>query len=214
MSDERVSIDASDLGRLVSLAIDKGLSSHEHFSRPAMELARKYWPQLDSYWHRKIIFDVQVAILLESASTGEATFEEDGTIIQRKKLRNKAEWQRFADDLEPPKAEHSIDYHCHKCKTREVKLWREIHSGARLLCAACLSPEQVVGDDGRIEDDGVRHDQLAGWLPACPVGDSFWGYTSVPSADVRWWKSLATYAPGQRKKVVRRAARKAKKGAA
>ncbi len=76
--------------------------------------------------------------------------------------------------------------------------------GNKLLCAACLAPGVEVDDEGRWQDadyptgdgkfiPGHRTDLVKGWLPAIPVGDTFWGYGSVPSQDVEWWVALATY---------------------
>ena len=83
-----------------------------------------------------------------------------------------------------------------------------MHSGQELKCAACLVPGQTVGDDGRAEygKHGIMTDQVGGWLPACPVGDTFWGYSSVPSADVRWWKALPTYDATAKPKKTRKKA--------
>lgn len=46
-----------------------------------------------------------------------------------------------------------------------------------------------------------RTDQIGWRVPAVPTedGSTFWGYTSVPDAGVRWWRDLptrATDAPG------------------
>jgi hypothetical protein len=47
----------------------------------------------------------------------------------------------------------------------------------------------IIGEDGRHEDEFNGSDQI-GWLvPAVPTeeGDTYWGYTSVPSAGCVWW---------------------------
>jgi len=191
-----VKVELQDLAELVVLAIWKGLSSHEYFSKQAIALARKYWEDIPDYYKRQIVCNVQVAVELNSGSTGEAVRDEEGNVMPRKKLRDKEMWQKFIEEFEPPKAEHTIDYRCGKCKKGGLKLWREVHSGKKLRCAKCLAPRQVVDDEGLVADKdlgGNKHDQVNGWLPACPVGDTFWGYSSVPSADVRWWKGLPTY---------------------
>jgi hypothetical protein len=41
-------------------------------------------------------------------------------------------------------------------------------------------------------------DQLCGKLPAVPVGNTYWGYTSVPIDGCNWWKDLPTH-PSQQK---------------
>lgn len=195
----KVKMDPNDLGVLVWLAIHKGISSHAYFSDQAIAMARKYWKEIDPYYHRKIVCDVQVAIAVDSASIGEANRDDEGRPVKGRKLSDKDKWQKFVEEFEPPKSEHTIDYHCHKCKARGVKLWRPVHGGEiggrGLKCAACLAPGETVSGDGRLMEVGldILTDQVKGWLPACPVGDTYWGYSSVPSADVRWWKSLPTY---------------------
>ncbi len=92
----------------------------------------------------------------------------------------------------------SCDYRCSKCKAEGLKLWRGVHGatdkdGNVLLCAACLAPGVVVDDQGRYESKYGKTDQVNGWLPAVPIDDTFWGYTSVPEEEVAWWKALSTY---------------------
>lgn len=98
------------------------------------------------------------------------------------------------------KADFTIDYRCCRCRRGGLKLWRGANGapnkyGEELLCAECLAPDQTVGSDGKAydKDYGFATDQVAGWLPAVPVNDTFWSYTSVPPDDVRWWKALPTY---------------------
>lgn len=103
------------------------------------------------------------------------------------------------------KASFTVDYRCGKCHVSGVKLWRGVHGckskeGHELLCAYCLAPDVLVSAIGKAAidpcDDAVPmspSDQVRGWLPAVPVDDTFWGYTSVPAADVSWWRALPTY---------------------
>ncbi len=181
-------ISEEDLSRLIWFAINKGLVSHGYFAAQAIALTRKHWCKVEPYYQRKIICDAQVALEL------------DKTYPATRRLDNRDEWERFVADLEPPKAEHSIDYRCHKCMGEGLKLWRPVHGGRvnghGLLCAACLAPGVAVASDGKSDTPrhhSVRTDQLSGWLPACPTDDTFWGYSSVPSADARWWRELPTY---------------------
>ncbi len=52
----------------------------------------------------------------------------------------------------------------------------------------------VVDRDGRhIDGFGHRTDQVGGALPAVPVGNTYYGYTSVPDAGCDWWRALPTY---------------------
>jgi hypothetical protein len=68
--------------------------------------------------------------------------------------------------------------------------------GNKLLCALCLAPDLIVDDQGKAlqpGEYGMYTDQIRGWLPAVPVGDTYWGYSSVPSQDLEWWISFPTY---------------------
>lgn len=102
--------------------------------------------------------------------------------------------------IEPPTTKELANYLCGKCGARSVKLWRGVHGckngeGHELLCASCLSPGEIVGDDGRVASEygSARTDQVKGWLPAVPTDGTFWGYTSVPPQPVGWWRGLPTY---------------------
>jgi hypothetical protein len=91
-------------------------------------------------------------------------------------------------------------YKCSDCGIHGVKLWRIYQTfleNQRLFCAVCALRDQkkdwTIDEDGRHTDDYGGSDQI-GWLvPAVPVDDTFWGYTSVPAAGVEWWKRLPTY---------------------
>jgi len=91
-----------------------------------------------------------------------------------------------------------IQYSCGKCKREQCKLWRDYQTfleNQSLICAKCIGePAETIDDDGRVisKITGGRTDQI-GWLvPAVPTPDykTFWGYTSVPEKDVKWWRSL------------------------
>lgn len=96
-------------------------------------------------------------------------------------------------------------YHCYRCQTAAVKLWREYNTFSKieLLCVDCAGSDQKK-DVSQTDDDGKRPSTLGsdrtdqiGWLaPAVPdeEGGSYWGYTSVPDAGVRWWRALPTRA--------------------
>lgn len=90
-----------------------------------------------------------------------------------------------------------INYFCSKCGKKNVKLWRQYQAFVghiKLLCGNCALKDQ--GKNGPIDGDGCREsdfgktDQI-GWLvPAIPVDNTFWGYTSIPREDYNWWKQL------------------------
>lgn len=160
---------------------------------------RRFWPMLEDYYKRHIQTDIEVAIALD-----------DPPRPNRQPLQNKELWIQFLKDFRPGKSAFTVDYHCHKCKAKGVKLWRGVHgsadeNGHELLCASCLAPDSVVDEKGKWQSppykdkdgkdlfDGHRTDQVKGWLPAVPVDDTYWGYSSVPSQDVEWWVGLPTY---------------------
>mgnify|MGYP001182193281 FL=1 len=153
---------------------------------------RRWWPSLEEYYQRHIQSAIEVAIELDKYPAP--------THSDRNPLQNKELWVQFLKDFRPSKSAFTIDYHCHKCKAKNVKLWRGVHGcsdneGHELLCATCLAPGIKVSDKGKAEDEsiGFETDQIKGWLPAIPVDDTYWGYSSVPSQDVEWWVTLQTY---------------------
>lgn len=102
------------------------------------------------------------------------------------------------------------DYVCSGCGQVGIKLWRDYNTCAdatELKCAECATPGQVAyeaggrtgGMESTLDDDGLftfrDGDQLGGMVPAVPTeeGDTFWGYSSVPSEGVLWWLALPTY---------------------
>ncbi len=160
---------------------------------------REWWPMLEEYYQRQIQSAIEVAILLDEPARS-----------SREPLKYKEMWKKFIADFRPPKSPHTIKYHCDKCKAQNVKLWRGVHGcadneGNKLLCATCLAPGEKVDDNGKLQEEpykdasgktigeGMETDQVKGWLPAIPVGDTYWGYSSVPSQDVEWWVNLPTY---------------------
>lgn len=174
------------LGRLARIATMSALSDNPWKADNVMPALREMWPDVPDYWRRQILCDVEVALLR----------------IDTKPLACVEEWRKLLADLTPPKAPFTVTYRCGKCSAEGVKLWRGAHGcknkdGHELLCARCLAPDVDVDDEGRAPLDllhGAKTDQVANWLPAVPVGDTFWGYSSVPSADVKWWQALPTYA--------------------
>lgn len=108
----------------------------------------------------------------------------------------------YATNTAPPA------YRCTGCGATGVKLWRLPHGANDLLnCVDCLckrkdldgdpiTPGSVSGEGSR-EDRYGRSDQIAGLLPAVPdeEGVSYWSYSSVPEAGVKWWKALPLRMP-------------------
>jgi hypothetical protein len=161
---------------------------------------REWWPQLEEYWQRQIQVSIEVAIHMDEYPPPAHS--------DRKPLQNKELWIKFLKDFRPSKSPFTVDYSCDKCKAKGVKLWRQSHTFADhidLLCATCLAPDEKVDDNGKWQEppykdkdgkqilEGYRTDQVKGRVPAVPVGDTYWGYTSVPSQDVEWWVGLPTY---------------------
>lgn len=97
----------------------------------------------------------------------------------------------------PPKA-----YRCTTCGAHGCKLWREYQTFAdhtELVCCDCAGESQkkdvsAIDADGTIPFEGMRTDAIGWRVPAVPTeeGDTFWGYTSVPTAGVEWWRRLPT----------------------
>jgi len=175
-------IDENDLGELLGMSLAMGLKGNGYWAEKAERLARKHWGVLAGYYQRQLLCNVEVAVQLHEQNPDSFP------------LSSLPMWRVFIADHRPPKAPFTICYRCDKCRKEGLKLWRGAHgaedeNGHGLLCAACLCPDKRVGEDGKRKGS----DQVEGWLPAVPVDDTFWGYCSVPSADVMWWKALPTY---------------------
>lgn len=176
--------ETEDLGELVWLAV-AGCLEHIHRSPPAERLARHHWDAVAPYWKRRIISDIEIAIMISDRNDPDYP-----------RLPNDDVWKRFVAEMAPPKATYTVLYRCSVCGDEGRKLWRATHvyaSEVTLKCASCLAPDLVVSKDGMVG----RTDQVNGYVPAVPVEDTFWGYTSAPSVDVRWWKALPTYAKNE-----------------
>lgn len=94
---------------------------------------------------------------------------------------------------------------CDTCGAANCKLWRQYQTFAaitRLLCGPCALVDQKkdgpLNDQGqRWGDDGFQTDQIGRFVPAVPIGDTFWGYSSGPAEAIAWWRALPSY-PGKR----------------
>lgn len=80
-------------------------------------------------------------------------------------------------------------YACTACDQRGVRLWRDYNTAAtavEMKCVKCAEPDAVK------RASLIECDQIGGLVPAIPTedGDTFWGYSSVPSAGVEWWYRL------------------------
>jgi hypothetical protein len=182
----KVPVTANDLGSLLLGTVRYALRVRGAYTvEYTAKLLRRYFPIVDGYEQRQIMTEIEIAVAVPR--------DLPPTDVEQ--------WSALAEEIRPPKAPFTVEYRCSKCKADGVKLWRGVHGcedkdGNKLLCAACLSPDVTVSDEGRVPDryDGPHGtDQVDGWLPAVPVDDTFWGYSSVPTADVRWWKALPTY---------------------
>lgn len=197
VKDDEMVVKKDDFGWLVETWVKKLLDYNpyvaegEHGTDAKL---RRFWPLLEDYYKRHIQCAIEVAIELDKYPPPSHS--------DRRPLQNKELWIQFIKDFRPGKSAFTVDYHCHKCKTRNVKLWRGVHGcadkdGNELLCATCLAPDLKVNDKGKAMDSlcHFETDQIKSWLPAVPVDDTYWGYTSVPSQDVEWWVALPTYPP-------------------
>jgi len=107
------------------------------------------------------------------------------------------------------------DYKCHSCGVHGCKLWREYNTFAdytELVCCDCAGKSQqkdVSGIDSEgkillrpssIYGENCRCDQIGWRVPAVPTeeGDTFWGYSSVPTSGVNWWLKLPTRCDAQK----------------
>lgn len=98
---------------------------------------------------------------------------------------------KFKDD--------KIVYECGKCGAKDCKLWREYNAFLEhqtLYCVNCAGKNQNKDVSG-INSEGQfpsGSDQIGWLIPAVPTKeyDTFWGYTSVPTDLVNWWRELPT----------------------
>jgi hypothetical protein len=183
-SDEIV-VDQNEFGFLVETFIRDCLRRNNDETW-LNEHIHAWWPKIESYYRRQIISNIEVSIALDEPPR-----------YNRRELDNKEMWKKIIKDLREPRSPFTVNYQCSKCKQKGVKLWRDYQTCAdycELECATCLAPDIKVDDEGMHEKkDFGRSDQLNGKVPAIPVDDTYWGYSSVPSQDVEWWKSLSTY---------------------
>lgn len=80
---------------------------------------------------------------------------------------------------------------CTGCGASGVRMWRiyqTVAIAADPRCRACSEAEQ----NCKLEPPG---DQIGWRIPAVPVDDTYWGYTSVPQAAVLAWKALPEVTP-------------------
>lgn len=93
------------------------------------------------------------------------------------------------------KPEPGPDYHCSKCRSGGLRLWRNSNimlDNVVLFCAECAEKNQVA----QIKQYDFQHhphsSSIGDLIPARPTpeGDTFWGQTS---GDVEWWYALRQY---------------------
>ena len=91
-----------------------------------------------------------------------------------------------------------LSLQCGTCAAQGVRLWRPYQGSSPLLCREHAEVERAKDDaDEQVSTASVREietDQIGWRVPAVPVGDTFWGYTSVPQAMVIAWNTLPTVA--------------------
>ena len=85
-------------------------------------------------------------------------------------------------------------YSCSSCAKKNVKLWRQTHvKNVQLKCSICLNCEDVDSEGKILSKTGLKTDCIGNFIPAVPIkgeDDGFWGYYSIPEADMKWWRSL------------------------
>lgn len=195
LKEGQIVVKQSDFGWLVTTWVNRLLKYNPYLAdgKDGTDARlRQWWPMLDEYDQRHIQTAIEVAIEMDKYPPPAHS--------DRQALQNKDLWIKFIADHRPPKSPFTIDYTCSKCKATGVKLWRDYQTCAdaqELLCAKCAAPDVVVDEDGLAElKDFGKSDQIASWkVPAIPTGDTYWGYSSVPSQDVEWWRKLPTYPP-------------------
>ncbi len=184
-----IAVSQNDFGLLVDEFVRNECRAGRNIEGKWMdEHIRKWWPLIEDYYRQHIITHIEVALALDEPPR-----------YNRQELNNKEMWKKIVADLRPKRSEFTVKYVCSKCKVEGVKLWRQYQTFANhieLMCASCAAPGVEVDAEGRCESEHGRTDQIGSWMvPAVPVGDTFWGYTSVPSQDVEWWRALPTYPP-------------------
>jgi hypothetical protein len=86
-------------------------------------------------------------------------------------------------------------YVCGECGVSGVHLYRDYQTfldHLTLRCQACALKHQK-----RDAPDSPSEHSI-GWLVAAvptEEGDTYWGFTSVPDAGVRWWDNLPSVKP-------------------
>jgi hypothetical protein len=175
-------LSAAPLGQLVGMAFREAAIREVGRADQVIAMVRSVWTLLDDYNKRIALSELEVVVA-----------------VHAEKVASIDTWRALIEELIPPKAPFTVRYVCDGCGVPDLKLWRGVHGakdrlGRSLLCAACLAPDVHVDDEGRAPSEfgGWTH-QVADWLPAVPVDDTFWGYSSTPTSDVRWWKAIPTY---------------------
>jgi hypothetical protein len=102
------------------------------------------------------------------------------------------------------------NYVCGECGASGVKLWREYQTfldHQSLCCVVCSGREQKkdinsINSGGFTLQEYGKTDQLGWRIPAIPTesNDAYWGYTSVPTEGVDWWRGLPAF-PGNVREV-------------
>lgn len=95
-------------------------------------------------------------------------------------------------------------YKCSRCGVHGVKLWRQSNvtlEYVELMCGECTKAyQEEVGIQidalGKHYDPvlGAKCEAIGSMVPAVPdeSEETFWGYSAVPEAGVRWWRTLLT----------------------
>jgi hypothetical protein len=95
---------------------------------------------------------------------------------------------RYTDGLTP------CGYVCADCGAENVRLYREYQTfldSQRLRCRCCSLANQDRSEAEEFGDGSSEH-SIRWLVAAVPTedGSTYWGYTSVPDAGVKWWEQL------------------------
>lgn len=105
-------------------------------------------------------------------------------------------------------------YNCDSCGATGGKMWRQYQCFSPwVFCWSCLKEDRKGAE--QLKDEDIRPDgttwsvfaneytyEIAGLVPAIPCDEGWWGYSSVPDADIRAWEALPLYSEKKEHKLL------------